>query len=236
MESALNNLSVSEGLSSQNVVNNKEEFYKLCVNHRPPQGRWKKTINEMKYENPDLYQRLKLDMLKDNIEEPLTAKVIQLYITPKKEVKISKNAEYKNEYIKLGNTLGICINMGCNKEVAIRHWNINGKEERYPSEKTECSRCARVRKSNKSITGIEIHKKKYCENKYNILGFKCPMDIDCYHEFPSDCYDMDHKDGDHNNNTLENLITLCKVCHARKGKESGDFNSQKRSSSIHKQK
>jgi 5-methylcytosine-specific restriction endonuclease McrA len=45
---------------------------------------------------------------------------------------------------------------------------------------------------------------------------------------------MDHKDGDHHNNIPENIITICKVCHARKGKESGDFNSQKDSSRLHK--
>ena len=55
-----------------------------------------------------------------------------------------------------------------------------------------------------------------------------------YDDFPSDIYDMDHRDGNHHNNTPENLITICKVCHARKGKESGDFNSQKDSSRIHK--
>ena len=59
------------------------------------------------------------------------------------------------------------------------------------------------------------------------------MDPERYQEMPSDIYDMDHKDGDHHNNTPENLITLCKVCHAYKGHISGDFNSQKSSSRIH---
>ena len=81
-----------------------------------------------------------------------------------------------------------------------------------------------------------FHKKNYCENKDNILGFKCPMDETRYGEFPSDIYDMDHLDGDHHNNIPSNLITICKICHARKGKEKGDFNSQKISSRIHKNK
>ena len=100
--------------------------------------------------------------------------------------------------------------------------------------KTECSKCSGARIKGKSITGIEIHKKNYCENKDSILGFKCPIDPERYCEFPSDIYDMDHKDGDHHNNIPENIITICKVCHARKGKESGDFNSQKDSSRLHK--
>ena len=35
-------------------------------------------------------------------------------------------------------------------------------------------------------------------------------------------------------NTLNNLKTLCAICHTRKGKESGDFNAFKSSSRIHK--
>ena len=99
--------------------------------------------------------------------------------------------------------------------------------------KTECSRCSNARIKGRSLIGIVFHKKKYCQNKDSILGFKCPMDPERYNEFPNDIYDMDHIDGNHHNNTPENLITICKVCHARKGKESGDFNSQKASSRTH---
>ena len=141
----------------------------------------------------------------------------------------SKNLEYLEKWQQSGNSIPKCINKGCEREVAIRHWSAQG----HPSLKTECSRCSSHRVKGKTLIGIEFHKKNYCENKDSILGFKCPMDINRYAEFPNDIYDMDHKDGDHHNNTLENLITICKVCHARKGKESGDFNSQKDSSRIH---
>jgi len=146
--------------------------------------------------------------------------------------KKSKNAEYLEIWKDSGKSIPECINLGCKKKVAIRHWSAQGD----PSLKTECSRCSSARIKNKTIDGIIFHKKKYCENKDCILGFKCPMDPERYSEFPSDIYDMDHKDGNHHNNTLENLITICKVCHARKGKESGDFSSQKNSSRIHKNK
>lgn len=56
------------------------------------------------------------------------------------------------------------------------------------------------------------------------------MDESRYSEFPSDIYDMDHIDGNHNNNSPDNLITLCKICHTRKGKENNDFDAQKKSS------
>lgn len=143
---------------------------------------------------------------------------------------ISKSKEYREKWIQIGKSIPICINNGCHREVAIRHWSAQGD----PSIKTECSSCSNARVKGKMIEGITFHKKNYCENKDKILGFKCAMDESRYAEFPSDVYDMDHVDGNHHNNTLENLITICKVCHARKGKESGDFNSQKQSSRIHK--
>lgn len=148
-------------------------------------------------------------------------------IIPKK---VSKNKELLAKWTESGKTIPICINNGCTNPVAIRHWSAQGD----PSLKTECNRCSNSRKKGKPITGIVFHKKNYCENRDGILGFNCPMDSNRYHEFPSDIYDMDHMDGDHHNNNPENVITICKVCHARKGNESGDFNSQKGSSRAHK--
>jgi len=145
---------------------------------------------------------------------------------------LSKSQIFKEKWLSSGNTIPTCINTGCENSITIRHWTAEGD----PSPKTECSRCSTARKKGKTIDGILIHKKNYCENKDSILGFKCPLDPERYHEFPSDIYDMDHKDGNHHNNTPVNVITICKVCHARKGKECGDFNSQKASSMLHKSK
>ena len=143
--------------------------------------------------------------------------------------KLSLNKINLNKWIKK-NTIPICINEGCKNIVAIRHWSAQG----IPSLKTECSKCTNARKKNKKIVGIIFHKKHFCENKDGILGFICPMDKDRYNEFSSDIYHMDHLDGNHHNNTLNNLITFCSICHTRKGKESGDFNAFKISSRIHK--
>ena len=143
--------------------------------------------------------------------------------------KQSKNSEYLKIWKDSGKSIPQCINEGCEREVSIRHWSAQG----HPSLKTECSRCQTSRIKGRTLTGIVFHKKNYCENKDSILGFKCPMDPERYNEFPNDIYDMDHIDGNHHNNTRENLITICKVCHARKGKESDDFNSQKASSRTH---
>lgn len=39
-----------------------------------------------------------------------------------------------------GNSIPVCVNPGCTKKVAIRHWSAQGD----PSLKTECSRCSRA--------------------------------------------------------------------------------------------
>ena len=145
--------------------------------------------------------------------------------------KMSKNKEYTQKWINDGNIIPKCINSNCENNVAIRHWSIQG----IPSLKTECSRCSSSRINGKIISNITFHKKHYCENKDSLFGFKCPMDETRYGEFPSDIYDMDHKDGNHNNNSIDNLITICKICHARKGRENNDFNAQKQSSRKIKQ-
>lgn len=144
----------------------------------------------------------------------------KLTITTKK----SKNKELLEKWMENGNTIPVCINQGCNKKVQIRHWSA----QEIPSLKTECSTCATARKNNRTLQNIIFHKKIYCENKDGRLGFICPIDIKRCSEFPSDCFDMDHIDGDHTNNNPDNVMTICKICHARKGKENNDFNSRKK--------
>jgi 5-methylcytosine-specific restriction endonuclease McrA len=146
------------------------------------------------------------------------------------EDKRSTSKRNLEKWLANGNSLPICINPGCSNTVTIRHWSAQGD----PSLKTECGRCQGARKTGKEIEGVTIHKKKYCQNKDGMLGFTCPMDPTRYDEFPSDIYQMDHFDGNHNNNTPENLITFCSICHTTKGKRNGDFNAFKASSRIHK--
>lgn len=160
----------------------------------------------------------------------IESETIETIETPKTYSKISLNIINFDKWCKKGNTIPTCINKGCGNIVAIRHWSAQGD----PSLKTECSRCSNARTKNKNIDGIIFHKKNFCENKDKMLGFTCPMDKDRYNEFPSDIYHMDHLDGNHYNNTLQNLKTFCAICHTRKGKESGDFNAFKKSSRIHK--
>lgn len=130
------------------------------------------------------------------------------------------------KYKRLGGIIPKCINIGCTKEVAVRHWTNTG----LPSLKTECTRCAGARIKGKSVNGVQMVKKHMCENSDGRLGFLCPIDSTRYSEFPSDCYHMDHINGDHTDNRIDNIMTLCTMCHTRKGKMSGDFNGSKSSS------
>lgn len=75
--------------------------------------------------------------------------------------KISISKVNLHKWIEKGNTIPICINEGCDNNVAIRHWSAQGD----PSLKTECSRCADARKKNKNIHGITFHKKIFVKIK-----------------------------------------------------------------------
>lgn len=61
------------------------------------------------------------------------------------------------------------------------------------------------------------HKKKYCE-KCNFIGQdSCQLHVD-------------HIDGNHSNNSIENLQTLCANCHALKSKLNKDVGRKKNGS------
>ena len=132
------------------------------------------------------------------------------------------------KWISSGKYIPVCVNPGCDRKVAVRHWSAQGD----PSLKTECSSCSRARIKNIQLPGITFHKKDYCENNSGKLGFICPIIPERYSTLPADIYQMDHVDGNHHNNDPDNLMTLCCICHAVKGREHGDFNSQKKSSRI----
>lgn len=71
------------------------------------------------------------------------------------------------------------------------------------------------------------YRKKYCENTDGRLGYTCTSNI-----VWDGMLDVDHKDGNHLNNTEENLQTLCKCCHAYKSNINKDYKSPGRKTRI----
>lgn len=137
---------------------------------------------------------------------------------------MSINQIQKEKFFANGNTLPKCVNDGCQNNVTVRNWG-------NWSFKSECSRCIRNRKLGIVTEGVTVHKKRYCENHNGHLGFQCPVPKDSWTGFEV-ALDLDHLDGDHDNNTPENVKTYCKLCHNRKGQENGDHSNKKRSSRV----
>jgi len=133
----------------------------------------------------------------------------------------SLSQQQKVKFFAEGHELPDCVNDGCCNKVTVREW-------KYWSFKSECSRCTNARKKGKTIPGVNIHKKNYCENHDEQLGFKCPVPRDGWIGFQNSL-DLDHLDGDHYNNVPGNVKTFCKLCHGKKSLENGDCNSNKSS-------
>lgn len=114
----------------------------------------------------------------------------------------------------------VCVNINCNNEVQIRHILKSGKL----SYKSLCSFCYKYRNNPEALIkkGIIQVKKNYCENQDGRLGFKCYAK-----ELKSYQLELDHIDGDHYNNTPENVLTICSNCHRRKTQENNDCNGNK---------
>ena len=124
------------------------------------------------------------------------------------------------------NSIPPCVNGGCERCVEVRSWSIGG----VPSLKTECRPCSHARKCNKPLEGITFHKKSYCENIDGFLGFKCPVPPEEIRNFNQSIFELEHVDGNHWNNTRENVKTLCCLCHRQKTSLSKDADSTKKSS------
>ena len=125
-----------------------------------------------------------------------------------------------------GNSIPKCVNTGCENLTAIRHWSSQG----IPSLHTRCSKCKTAESKGKIVEGVEFIKKNKCENSDGKLGWVCPIDELRYAEFPASIYHLDHINGNHHDNDIANLMTLCAICHTTKGARSGDFNGSKPSS------
>jgi hypothetical protein len=120
-------------------------------------------------------------------------------------------------------TRPICINHGCGKPVTYSHKDELGN----PRWRIHCGHCQGASYGKTPhASGVTPWKQGKCSNHDSHLGFPCAID---YSKAPwaVGMTEVDHKDGDHTNNSYDNLDELCSLCHKRKGQLSGDYNNQK---------
>lgn len=108
-----------------------------------------------------------------------------------------------------------CINIGCERKVCYSHTHKSGVKRWRPV----CGRCHLASYGAKKLDeGITAVKKTYCQNKDGRLGYTCSAFI----PYPG-VLELDHIDGNRENNIIENVQTLCKNCHSYKSHKNGDF-------------
>lgn len=111
-----------------------------------------------------------------------------------------------------------CVNIGCNG----KRQNTKGNKE-TPTYRPVCGSCHDAGRGKKLYkVGVIPIKKDYCENWNGKLGFKCsPATLKCsknHFKNRSESLQLDHIDGNNENNVPENIQTLCSCCHATKTK------------------
>ena len=112
----------------------------------------------------------------------------------------------------------ICINHNCGKPAAHdgRRWRVH------------CGHCQAANYGKWShAAGVIPYKTGICSNQDGHLGFPCSIDYNIA-LWAKGMTEVDHKDGNCENNIHKNLDELCPMCHKRKGQLAGDYNNQKK--------
>lgn len=114
-----------------------------------------------------------------------------------------------------------CANHGCNESVTYSGTRIDGTKRWRP----HCSHCQGASYGrHPHREGVTPYKTGQCNNEDGKLGWDC-MTAWEYIDRAVDTWitEIDHINGDHTDNRIENLQELCVLCHKKKGKTEGNF-------------
>jgi len=114
-----------------------------------------------------------------------------------------------------------CANHGCNEAVTYSGTRMDGTKRWRP----HCSHCQGASYGrHPHREGVTPFKTGRCENEDGKkLGFPCMTDWSTVEPGDTWITEIDHINGDHTDNSKENLQELCVLCHKKKGKMEGNF-------------
>jgi len=113
-----------------------------------------------------------------------------------------------------------CVNHGCNNKQVYYRVSKKTGDPTFRKVCTNCHESAIGRSTYKTgVTPLRIGK---CANTDGHLGWVCNFDPSIYPEGIHPPTQIDHIDGDHQNNAPDNLEELCACCHQAKTFMNGD--------------
>jgi hypothetical protein len=115
-----------------------------------------------------------------------------------------------------------CVNPGCEKPSVPMKGRVGEDGVRY---RVFCGNCHKNSYSDFPLDeGVKRFKTGRCSNTDGHLGFPCCVDWDKSETAGLKIStEIDHKNGNPNDNRKRNLQELCSICHKEKGKRNGDF-------------
>ena len=114
-----------------------------------------------------------------------------------------------------------CVNPGCGRPAML-------DRGRY---RVHCSHCQRASWGGQPHReGVTPFKQGRCSNDQGRLGWPCPINWDLAQAHALRiATEIDHINGDPQDNRRENLQELCPICHREKGRRAGDYDRTRHS-------
>ena len=127
----------------------------------------------------------------------------------------------------------ICINEGCGKPCITSQGRIKNNKG-YIRFRPYCSNCFNANRGRaKYRKGVKPIQKYKCSNLDGHLGFPCIIGKEGHKRIKLlkcslQMFQLDHKDGNPNNNKKSNIQELCVMCHKHKSVRNNDYAPKKK--------